>query len=186
MTAGLRLSARLDAQRGLVRYEVENVGERPFRYLQGRLGHGLEVRRVGEEPWTELAARPDAIRFLSGMGPVPADLRTLEPGAALPRDAFHAFVDQRRFAPDGTPRAGLDLPPASEAFTLDLLDHVWPASLGDLGDGALELRVVLVLPDWADLRVERTWSGRVPSATLRLELATVPPLVRAELDRGGA
>lgn len=184
MTGGLCLSARLDVRHGLIRYEVANVSEHAVAYAQGHLGAVLEVRRAGAAAWIPLALRPDAIRIYSGMGPIASDLRVLDPGADMPRDAYRGYVDQRRFTPnEGTPRPGLDVPRAEEPFVVDLLDHVWPAALGDLGRGAIELRVVQIHPDWSELLTEPPWSGRVMSAVLRLELAQVPPVVRAQMDR---
>ena len=183
---GLSISARLDAQRGLIRYEVENAGEQPFRYARGHLDHVLEVRREDSDSSIHLAPRPEAIRFLSGTGPTAKDVRELQPGETLPRDAFLVYSDQRRFTPEGQARPGLEVPPAGEAFTLDLLDFVWPAALGDLDDGVLLLRVVQVYPDWSELLTEPVWSGRLPSAELELDLGEIPAVVRDELDRGGS
>ena len=183
-TQGLCLSARLDPQHGLIRYVVENVGEPPFLYAHGHLGAVLEARRAGDPEWIQLSLRPDAFRILSGMGPIPENLRAVEPGAAMPYDAYLCHVDQRRFTPDeGTPRPGLEVPLADEPFVIDPLDHLWPDSLGDLDRGVLELRVVQVHPDWSELLPEPPWSGRVPSAVLRLRLAHVPAVVRAQMER---
>ncbi len=185
VTNGLCLSARLEFRHGLIRYEVENVGDGPVVTVPDHMGADLEARREGEAAWTRLAGRPDAIRWLSGMGPTRKDLARLEPGASMPRDGLGDTIDQRRFAPAGTPRPGLEVPRSVETFTLDLLDFVWPDVLGDLDHGAVEVRVVQVHADWSDFLEDRTWIGRLPSATFRLALEEVPPAVRAEMDRGG-
>lgn len=180
---GLRLSARLDVSRGLIRYRVENVGGAPFLYTHRHLGDVLQTRREDESAWVELVRRPEGIRFVSGLGPTSADLRTLVSGGFLPRDAFYGFVDQRRFTPnEGNPRPGLDVPPVAEEFTLDLLDFVWPE---ELEGQVLELRIVQVHPDWSEMPGLRHVTGvRIPSAILRLDLAALPTAVRVELDRG--
>lgn len=181
VTEGLRLDARFDVRRGLVRYRVSNGGEQPFGYTHRHFGDVLEVRREGDTTWHALPRRPEVHRIVSGMGPMPRDVRMLAPGGFLPRDAYCCAVDQRRFTPnEGNARPGLAIPQADEEFTLDLLDFVWPK---DLDGQVLELRIVQVHPDWSELpRIVGTTAVRIPSAVFGLEPTDLPPAIRAELD----
>lgn len=177
VTRGLRLTARLEPMHGLIRYDIENVSDASIPYVDLYVGYfegvGLEARPVGASTWTALPRREEAQRVRTGMGPSRRNETQVGPGEKMHCPSWTISVDQRRFGSDG-PRPGLEVPPAPEAFVLDLRDFTWPAVWGDLRRFSLELRVTQYFVDWMDFDVDRGWTGPLSSAVLRLDLADVP------------
>ena len=186
VTNGLSIHARLDTKHGLIPFDIVNESDETLEYVDTWIGYhegvALDARRVGSSEWTRLRRRTHDHRIYHGMGPTPKDQRRLAPGARMPRTTLAWMVDQRRFAGE-VARPGLEVPVARTSFVVDLLDFVWPDTLGDLEEGDLELRVVQGFPDWSELLTVDEGKWVLPSAVLTLDLGSMPDAVRTMLER---